>query len=100
MKKEIFHKGFKIIIEILFNQNVSWNVHEFYTRWGLKHKITVSVAETEFKESAIIPISYTKEQILETWFLLENNAIEFINSKKEPEKDLTKFFLDKGFTFV
>jgi hypothetical protein len=99
MKKEIEYKGYKIIVEILFKQNVSLSSVLNATMWGLRHKIIVSVVGTDYIDSNILLTSSTPEEILSNCILLENKAKEFIDSKNN-SKEFISFFINNGFTIV
>ena len=99
MKKEIEYKGYKIIIEILFKQNVSLSKLQTATMWGLRHIITVSIVGVHYIDSSIIPTSSTPEEILSNCTLLENKANKFIDSINDSKKYIS-FFVDNGFNIV
>jgi hypothetical protein len=92
MIKEINYKGFTIVTELLFKQNVPLAKH-----WsGIRHKITVSIKGTKFCSSNILPINLSNEEILQNCKNLEDEAKEIIDTK-ENKSEIEQFFINNGF---
>jgi len=96
MIKEINYKGFTIVTELLFKQNVSLAKHCFSNMSGIRHKITVSIKGTKFCSSSLEEINLSNEEILQKCNNLEDEAKKFIDTK-ENKSEIEQFFINNGF---